>query len=114
MRWSQRGRAPFVCREVTPRFTFSGRVAQLECVRPHGRFMRYVDFRNAIQEELLRHPDGRTWAELRDHLDLPYDRPCPSWTACLEREIGLLRVKGPGRSLLWKLGGHRDKNERAA
>lgn len=66
--------------------------------------MRYAEFRDAIKEELLRKPDGRTWAELRDHLALPYERPCPEWTACLEREIGLVRRKGEGRAFVWKLG----------
>ena len=65
--------------------------------------MKYTEFRHAIQTELLRRPEGSTWAELRDHLDLPYDRPCPAWTATLEREIGLVRVKGDGRALVWKL-----------
>ena len=51
--------------------------------------MRYVDFRDAIQQELLHSPEGQTWADLRDRLALPYERPCPTWTRCLEREIGL-------------------------
>lgn len=65
--------------------------------------MRYTEFRTAIQKELRRIPNGRTWAELRDSLDLPYERPCPSWTGRLESEIGLVRVRGAGRALLWKL-----------
>lgn len=65
--------------------------------------MRYADFRSAIQNELLHYPAGRTWAELRAGLALPYERPCPTWTRCLEREIGLLREKGDGRALIWKL-----------
>ena len=66
--------------------------------------MRYVDFRDVIRQELLRHPEGRTWAELRDGLALPYARPCPTWTRELEQELGLVRAKGEGRALLWKLG----------
>jgi hypothetical protein len=65
--------------------------------------MRYTDFRILIHDELLCNPAGRTWAELRDGLALPYDRPCPEWTRCLEREIGLLRAKGEGRALIWGL-----------
>jgi hypothetical protein len=65
--------------------------------------MRYVDFRDQIQKELRHHPAGFTWSQLRSRLDLPYDRPCPAWTARLEREIGLLRVKGPGRGYIWRL-----------
>lgn len=71
--------------------------------------MRYMDFRAAIEKELRRHPGGRTWAELRDRLALPYERPCASWTRSLEREIGLVRAKGDGRSFLWRLGKRRRK-----
>jgi len=63
--------------------------------------MRYVQFREAIQSELQRNPDGLTWIQLQQRLDLPYDRPCATWTNRLEQEIGLLRRKGSGRSLLW-------------
>lgn len=65
--------------------------------------MRYVEFRDAIRNELTRTPEGRTWVELRDHLDLPYERNCPEWTRILEEEIGLIRVKGETRALVWKL-----------
>ena len=67
--------------------------------------MRYTDFRDSIRGELRRHAAGRTWARLRQRLDLPYDRPCPAWTQQLEREIGLRRVKGGNgsRALVWKL-----------
>ena len=63
--------------------------------------MRYVEFRDAVLEELRRNRDGMTWAELRDGLNLPYDRPCPTWVRRLE-ESGLERVKGPGRALVWR------------
>jgi len=65
--------------------------------------MRYIDFRDAIREALARRPKGLTWAELRDRLGLPYARPCPEWTRCLEREIGLVRQPGTGRALVWKI-----------
>jgi hypothetical protein len=65
--------------------------------------MRYVEFRNAIQKELRRSPKGLTWIQLQKRLDLPYDRPCQTWTYRLEEEIGLSRMKGAGRALLWRL-----------
>lgn len=71
--------------------------------------MRYVDFRDLIQKELLRFPEGKPWADLRDRLALPYERPCPAWTRCLEDEIGLVRAKGEGRALWWKLGPRNEK-----
>jgi len=65
--------------------------------------MRYVDFRDAIRHELEYHPAGLTWAQLQDRLALPYDRPCPAWTKQLEKEIGLRRIKGGGRALVWQV-----------
>jgi len=65
--------------------------------------MKYIDFKNAIRAELLRNPNGLTWRELKDRLDLPYERPCPSWVRRLEEEIALVRVKGQGRPLVWRL-----------
>ncbi len=65
--------------------------------------MRYVEFRDQIEAELRRVSMGLTWSELRDRLSLPYDRPCPNWMGRLEQEIGLVRSKGKGRSLVWRL-----------
>jgi hypothetical protein len=65
--------------------------------------MRYTEFKAAIQQHLQRNHHGATWLELRETLALPYDRPCPEWTRRLETEIGLIRRKGAGRSLVWAL-----------
>jgi hypothetical protein len=65
--------------------------------------MRYVDFRDSIRGELEGSATGLTWVQLRSRLDLPYDRPCPAWTRLMEKEIGLRRIKGEGRSLVWQL-----------
>ena len=65
--------------------------------------MRYVDFRDMIQEELRQNPAGLTWAELKERLDLPYDRPCPTWVRRMEQEVGLSKAKGPGRAYAWKV-----------
>ncbi len=65
--------------------------------------MRYEDFRDKIQTELHRDSIGCTWVELRNRLKLPYDRPCPEWTKRLEGEIGLQRVPGEGRAMVWTL-----------
>ncbi|MDI3474910.1 MAG: hypothetical protein PWQ79_739 [Thermococcaceae archaeon] len=65
--------------------------------------MRYVEFKKKIHDELLKHPEGLTWKELKTILELPYERPCPNWTKRLEQEIGLIRVKGKGRAYLWKI-----------
>jgi hypothetical protein len=68
--------------------------------------MRYTDFRDSIHTELRRTSAGLTWGQLQQRLDLPYVRPCPEWTQRLEREIGLNRVKGQGRALVWKIKAH--------
>lgn len=65
--------------------------------------MTYIEYKTGIQRHLQSHPRGATWQELRDILKLPYERPCPEWTRRLEREIGLVRRKGCGRSLQWTL-----------
>ena len=76
--------------------------------------MRYIDFRDSIRDELRRHTAGLTWAQLRQRLDLPYDRPCPAWTKQLEGEIGLARVKNGSRALVWTLASRRRKTAGAS
>ena len=65
--------------------------------------MRYVEFRDAIRNELSGNPDGLTWAEIRSRLNLPYNRPCPTWTEQLQTDINLRRVSGEGRAKIWKI-----------
>ena len=65
--------------------------------------MRYTEFKEKIRDELIKHPEGLTWKELKRNLNLPYERPCPNWTKRLEQEIGLIRVKGRGNAYIWKI-----------
>jgi hypothetical protein len=74
--------------------------------------MRYVEFRDAIAAALRGRAAGMTWAELRHALGLPYERACPEWMARLEREVGLRRVKGAGRALVWTVGSGSAKAKR--
>jgi hypothetical protein len=62
--------------------------------------MTYLEFKTSIQHHLEKHSTGATWAELRDRLDLPYDRPCPEWTRRLEKEMfaPLSEESCPGKS----------------
>ena len=71
----------------------------------NGTGMRYTEYRDLIHHELRRKAGGLTWAELREKLGLPYERACPEWTKRLEGEIGLRRVKGGGRALVWRVAG---------
>jgi hypothetical protein len=66
--------------------------------------MRYTDFRDSIERELRRNTNGLTWSELQQRLELPYARPCPEWTKQLQADIGLRRVKGSGKALVWQVG----------
>jgi hypothetical protein len=66
--------------------------------------MRYVEFKEKIRKALVKRPAGFTWKQLKARLRLSYDRPCPTWVANLEKEIGLVRKRGEGRALVWTLG----------
>jgi len=71
--------------------------------------MRYEEFRDAVRGHLMLNPQGATWKELRDALDLPYERPCPEWVKRLENDMGLDRKEKRGRALLWKLDAESEK-----
>jgi hypothetical protein len=65
--------------------------------------MRYVEFRDAIEEELLQNRAGLTWAELKERLNMPYGQPCPEWVKRMEEEVGLSRARGTGRAYVWRI-----------
>jgi hypothetical protein len=65
--------------------------------------MRYIEFRDAIQEELRHTKSGLTWAQLKERLDLPHAAACPEWTRRLEAEIGLVRARGTGPAYVWSV-----------
>ena len=67
--------------------------------------MRYIEFRDSIEAELRKHSKGLTWKQLKARLELPYERPCPTWTKQMENEIGLSRARGSGRAYVWKIVG---------
>jgi hypothetical protein len=74
--------------------------------------MRYVEFRDAIWEELRRVPDGLSWAELKTRLKLPYTIPCPEWVKQMEREVGLLRTRGSGRAYTWTVSAKKRREQK--
>ena len=65
--------------------------------------MKYAEFRDVIHIALQEHPEGRTWKQLKEHLNLPYHNPCPEWVKRLEEEIGLNRTEKRGSSLVWRI-----------
>lgn len=62
----------------------------------------YETFRDRIRAELVRHPEGRTWTQIKGSLRLPQKVPNNGWVRALEKDIGLLRLKSAGGTL-WKL-----------
>ena len=65
--------------------------------------MKYIEVKSLIKNELEISRDGLTWQELKERLNLPYNRLCPEWTSQLEIDIGLSRNKGTTRALIWTL-----------
>jgi hypothetical protein len=65
--------------------------------------MKYIEFRDAIHLELIDNPAGLTWIQLRERLSLPYQRPCQTWIAQLEKEIGLNRDSRVHGALIWRV-----------
>lgn len=65
--------------------------------------MKYIEFKTKIQQALLDHPEGFTWKELKEHLNLPYKTPCPEWVKQLEDEIGLVRRREEKRAYTWRI-----------
>ena len=65
--------------------------------------MRYTEFRDVVRGELTRRKGGLTWRELKERLDLPYAKPCPTWVRRMEIETGLRRNPGPGRAYVWTI-----------
>ncbi len=72
--------------------------------------MRYSEFVQSIMQELQYHPSGLTWDELKSRLHLPYSVPCQTWVYKMEQENGLIRVKGSGRALVWKISPSQKSN----
>ncbi len=62
----------------------------------------YEQFRNRIRSALTTSKEGLTWGELRERLRLPQKVPNNVWVRRLERDIKLLRLKGPSGTR-WRL-----------
>jgi hypothetical protein len=63
--------------------------------RPKKIGSDYERFRDSIRQELASEPEGLTWSEIRKRLSLDQKVPNNVWVRRMERDIGLLRVKGP-------------------
>jgi len=74
--------------------------------------MRYIDFKDLIAAELRQTPAGLSWSELKNRLQLTYQRPCATWIRRLEHEIGLVRVPQHGHTYCWRIKDLQSKSGR--
>jgi antitoxin component of MazEF toxin-antitoxin module len=70
---------------------------------PHK--MSYLEFREKIAQVLKTQPNGLSWTEIRERLQLSQKVPNNLWVATMEREIGLQRRSDSRTAkIIWKLG----------
>ena len=64
--------------------------------------MTYEEFKDKINEALQYNDKGMTWTELRAFLKLDQVVPNNKWVRLLEKDIGLLRLKGTD-GVVWRV-----------
>ena len=65
--------------------------------------MSYEKFKQIIEEELKKSPDGLTWTQIRERRPELYQKfPANQWVKQMEKDIGLSRSKRAGKTI-WKL-----------
>ena len=67
------------------------------------RKMTYEQFRDKIRQTLEYNDIGMTWTRLRNNLQLDQVVPNNKWVRRLEKDIGLMRVKGSDGVILWRV-----------
>ncbi len=65
--------------------------------------MTYDQFRDKIRRALQYNDLGMTWTRLRNHLELDQVVPNNKWVRRMEKDIGLMRVKGSDGVILWRV-----------
>ncbi len=65
--------------------------------------MTYEQFRDKIRGTLEYNDQGMTWTKLRGQLQLNQVVPNNKWVRRLERDIGLMRLKGSDGVILWRV-----------
>ena len=65
--------------------------------------MTYVEFKKLIHNALQTNPNGLTWRELKDTLNLSHKIPCQTWIYRLQDKIQLVRTKDRGKAYIWKI-----------
>jgi len=66
--------------------------------------MSYLDFKEKILALLKTEPNGLSWTEIRQKLQLPQKVPNNLWVSMMEKDIGLLRrLDNKTAKIIWKL-----------
>ena len=65
--------------------------------------MSYEQFRDKIRRALEYNDLGMTWTKLRNNLQLDQVVPNNKWVRRMEKDIGLMRVKGSDGVILWRV-----------
>lgn len=65
--------------------------------------MNYEEFRDKIETILHENPNGLTWSQIKERLNLPQKVPNNQWVARLEKDINLIREKQEKSVLIWRL-----------
>lgn len=78
------------------------RAVILKEISRRKRWVRYEEFKNRVLKLLMDEPEGLTWTEIKEKLDLPQRVPSNKWVCMLEKDIGLVRIKGT-KGIVWRL-----------
>jgi len=66
----------------------------------------YRDFKEKVAALLSTEPEGLSWTEIRQKLQLPQKVPNNLWVRMMEKDIGLLRrLDNKTAKVIWKLEG---------
>lgn len=64
----------------------------------------YEKFKMQIETALKAEPNGLTWTEIKQRLNLPQRVPNNQWVRKMEADIGLTRTK-EARGIVWRIKG---------
>jgi hypothetical protein len=65
--------------------------------------MSYEQFRDKIKSVLQYNDKGMTWTQIRTQLRLNQVVPNNKWVRRMEKDMGLIRVKGKDGIVLWRI-----------
>lgn len=65
--------------------------------------MEYEEFRDKIKGALQYSDKGMTWTQIRAQLKLEQVVPNNKWVRRMEKDIGLMRVKGRDGIVFWRI-----------